>query len=207
MDAMHDGLKHSELSSLHPAGFGTKGARLRQGIYAAVTLCALSFAACKRVATPAETNASSTASSTDDSTSHLTVAGDSLRLMQHEENLPAGFPLSVTPVAVKNPYDGNQQAIKTGGQLFIAYNCLDCHGAEGSGAMGPSFQDGRWHFGGSPGEVFESIYQGRPDGMPAWGGRISNDQIWMLTAYVRSLASKDLSTENFTGRTVERTGH
>jgi cytochrome c oxidase cbb3-type subunit 3 len=94
-----------------------------------------------------------------------------------------------------------------GGQLFVGYNCLDCHGAEGSGAMGPSFQDGRWHFGGSPGEVFESIYQGRPDGMPAWGGRISNDQIWMLTAYVRSLSSKDLSTENFTGKTVERTGH
>ena len=43
--------------------------------------------------------------------------------------------------------------------------------------------------------------------MPAWGGRISNDQIWMLTAYVRSLPTKDLSTENFTGRTVERTGH
>lgn len=57
------------------------------------------------------------------------------------------------------------------------------------------------------GEVFESIFQGRPDGMPAWGGRISNDQIWMLTAYVRSLPTKDLSTENFTGRTVERTGH
>jgi len=95
----------------------------------------------------------------------------------------------------------------TGARLFVGYNCLDCHGADGSGAMGPSFQDGRWHFGGSPGEVFESIYQGRPDGMPAWGGRISNDQIWMLTAYVRSLSSKDLSTENFTGKTVERTGH
>ncbi|HJQ11219.1 MAG TPA: c-type cytochrome [Gemmatimonadaceae bacterium] len=108
---------------------------------------------------------------------------------------------------MKNPYEGDGNAISTGGKLFIAYNCLDCHGAEGSGAMGPSFQDGRWHFGGSPAEVFESIYQGRPDGMPAWGGRISNDQIWMLTAYVRSLASKDLSTENFTGKTVERTGH
>ena len=94
-----------------------------------------------------------------------------------------------------------------GGRMNLSYNCLDCHGADGSGAMGPSFQDGRWHFGGSPAEVFESIYQGRPDGMPAWGGRISNDQIWMLTAYVRSLASKDLSTENFTGKTVERTGH
>lgn len=147
---------------------------------------------------------SSTAPAT---TSHFTVAGDSLRLIQHDENLPAGFPLSVKPIPITNPYEGDKAALNTGGQLFIAYNCLDCHGAEGSGAMGPSFQDGRWHFGGSPGEVFESIYQGRPDGMPAWGGRISNDQIWMLTAYVRSLSSKDLSTENFTGKTVERTGH
>src|SRR5207253_6173272 len=139
--------------------------------------------------------------------SYLAVAGDSLRFIQHDENLPAGFPLSIKPIAVKNPHEGDKKAISTGAQLFIAYNCLDCHGADGSGAMGPSFQDGRWHFGGSPGEVFESIYQGRPDGMPAWGGRITNDQIWLLTAYVRSLSSKDLSTENFTGKTVERTGH
>ena len=153
-------------------------------------------------ATQQDTAASSTAS-----TDALLVAGDSLRLVEHPEILPVGFPLGVKPIAVKNPYEGDTKAAATGGKLFIAYNCLDCHGAEGSGAMGPSFQDGRWHFGGSSAEVFESIYQGRPDGMPAWGGRISNDQIWMLTAYVRSLASKDLSTENFTGKTVERTGH
>jgi cytochrome c oxidase cbb3-type subunit 3 len=140
-------------------------------------------------------------------TDNLLVAGDSLRFIEHPENLPAGFPSQTKPLLVTNPYEGDKRAIGMGGQLFIGYNCLDCHGAEGSGAMGPSFQDGRWHFGGSPGEVFESIYQGRPDGMPAWGGRISNDQIWMLTAYVRSLSSKDLSTENFTGKTVERTGH
>ena len=152
-------------------------------------------------------SASESASSTAGAVSHLTVVGDSLRLIQHDENLPAGFPLNITPVTVSNPHEGDKEALRTGAQLFIAYNCLDCHGAEGSGAMGPSFQDGRWHFGGSPGQVFESIYQGRPDGMPAWGGRISNDQIWMLTAYVRSLSSKDLSTENFTGKTVERTGH
>jgi len=39
------------------------------------------------------------------------------------------------------------------------------------------------------------------------GRRITNEQIWMLTVYVRPLSSKDLSTENFTGKTVERTGH
>jgi mono/diheme cytochrome c family protein len=44
--------------------------------------------------------------------------------------------------------------------------------------------------------------------MPAWGGRIADDQIWRLVAYVRTLsAGKDVSTENFTGKTVERTGH
>ena len=136
-----------------------------------------------------------------------TDGGDSMRFIAHDENLAVGFPAAGKPVELTNPYEGDKRAIATGGTLFVAYNCLDCHGAEGSGAVGPSFQDGRWHFGGTAGAVFESIYQGRPDGMPAWGGRISNDQIWMLTAYVRSLASKDVSTENFGGRTVERTGH
>ncbi len=160
--------------------------------------------------TVGDTAVSAPASSTSpeqNATSHLLVAGDSLRFIEHPEILPAGFPLQVTPLPIKNPYEGHKAAIATGAKLFVGYNCLDCHGADGSGAMGPSFQDGRWHFGGSLGDVFESIYEGRPDGMPAWGGRISNDQIWMLTVYVRSLSSKDLSTENFTGKTVERTGH
>jgi mono/diheme cytochrome c family protein len=158
-----------------------------------------------------DTSSSSTTRSSpvdaDSVASNYFVAGDSLRLIDHPENLPVGFPLQIKPVPIRNPYEGDKRAIATGAQLFVGYNCLDCHGADGSGAMGPSFQDGRWHFGGTPGAVFESIYQGRPDGMPAWGGRISNDQIWMLTAYVRSLSSKDISTENFTGKTVERTGH
>jgi cytochrome c oxidase cbb3-type subunit III len=134
--------------------------------------------------------------------------GDSMRFVVHPDNLPVGFPaITHASLSLTNPYEGNKGAIAMGAKLFITYNCIDCHGADGSGAMGPSLADGRWHFGGSPGEVFESIYEGRPDGMPQWGGRITNDQIWMLTAYVRSLASKDLSTENFSGKTIERTGH
>jgi cytochrome c oxidase cbb3-type subunit 3 len=172
-------------------------------------LCALvALSACARsTGNRTDTTKATSTSPEQPAVSQMYVAGDSLRLMSHEEILPAGFPASRKPLQVKNPYEGDKAAISTGGKLFVAYNCLDCHGADGSGAMGPSFQDGRWHFGGAPGEVFESIYQGRPDGMPAWGGRISDDQIWMLTAYVRSLSSKDLSTENFTGKTIERTGH
>ncbi|MFI5256904.1 MAG: c-type cytochrome [Gemmatimonadales bacterium] len=129
------------------------------------------------------------------------------RFVAHPEHLRPGL---VPPkgIVLTNPYAGNADAIATGAKLFVAYNCADCHGADGSGAMGPSLADGRWHFGGEPGEIFESIYQGRPEGMPAWGSLISRDQVWLLASYVKSLeTNKDPTTENFTGATVERTGH
>src|SRR5689334_24494914 len=108
----------------------------------------------------------------------------------------------------RSPFHGDAGRIKEGGALFVSYNCMDCHGADGSGAMGPSLADGRWHFGGDDGEIFESIYEGRPDGMPAWGTLISPDQIWMLAAYVKSLeAKKNPTTENFTGAAEARMGH
>lgn len=170
-------------------------------------LCAIAIAA-HATASCTDSGAAQVGSSSSQTVrSGYSDGGDSLRMINHPENLPAGFPLSGQPLDLRNPHAGDKRATTIGAQLFVAYNCIDCHGADGAGAMGPSFQDGRWHFGGSSGAVFESIYQGRPDGMPSWGARISNDQIWMLTSYVRSLATADISTENFTGQTVERTGH
>ena len=135
------------------------------------------------------------------------LGGDTLRFVVHDEYIPVGMPSRARPWTLTNPYEGDRSAVATGARIFVAYNCIDCHGADGSGAMGPSLQDGRWRFGGSPSELFESIYQGRPEGMPAWGGRISEEQIWMLVAYVRSLSAGDVTTENFTGAAQERMGH
>ena len=129
-------------------------------------------------------------------------------MVEHPDHIPPGLSSRGRWASLTNPFEGNAQRTAEGGKLFVAYNCLDCHGAEGSGAMGPSLQDGRWHFGGTPGDVFQSIYEGRPDGMPAWGGRITDDEIWRLVAYVRTLASgHSVTTENFTGKTIARTGH
>ena len=129
-------------------------------------------------------------------------------LIQHPENIQPGIPLQGGFSQLTNPFRGDAGKAREGGALFISYNCMDCHGADGSGAMGPSLADNRWHFGGTDGEVFQSIYEGRPDGMPAWGGRIPDDQIWRLVAYVQSLgAGKDVSTENFTGKTIQKMGH
>jgi cytochrome c553 len=133
---------------------------------------------------------------------------DSGRFVSHVEHIqPGGVPVP-RGLVLRNPYEGNASVVATGENLFVAYNCIDCHGAAGSGAMGPSLADGRWHFGGTAPEVYESIYQGRPEGMPAWGSLLSSDQIWMLVTYVRSLErGKNVTTENFSGATVERTGH
>ena len=136
------------------------------------------------------------------------VARDSGLFVQHPEHIQVGLPLQGGFAQLTNPFEGDARKVSEGGALFASYNCMDCHGAEGSGAMGPSLADGRWHFGGTPAAVFQSIYEGRPDGMPAWGGRIPDDQIWRLVAYVRSLGrDKDLTTENFTGKAIPKMGH
>lgn len=128
--------------------------------------------------------------------------------IQHPENIQPGISAHGGFAQLTNPFKGNAGKVKEGADLFVSYNCMDCHGADGSGAMGPSLADNRWHFGGSDGEVFQSIYEGRPEGMPAWGGRIPDDQIWRLVAYVQSLgAGRDVSTENFTGKTIQKMGH
>lgn len=97
-----------------------------------------------------------------------------------------------------------------GERLFVGYNCADCHGFGGVGAMGPSFQDGRWRFGGSEDSVYRSIADGRPDGMPRWKRVIPDAHIRKLTAYVRSLSTgKDVTTMSFLDRSgsVDRPGH
>lgn len=134
---------------------------------------------------------------------------DSVRFVDHPQHIALGR-TTPNPSALRlaNPLGADPQVRTVGSQLYLSYNCVDCHGMDGSGAMGPSLADGRWRFGGTASEVFESIYQGRPDGMPAWGGSISDVDIWRLVAYVRSLeVGKDVSTENFTGKAQQRMGH
>lgn len=132
---------------------------------------------------------------------------DSSSFVAHPDHVtPGGTPLR--GARPRNPYAGDRDAIATGARLFVSYNCMDCHGADGSGAMGPSLADGRFHFGATDAEIYQSIFEGRPEGMPAWGSTIQPQQIWMLTAYIRSLnEGKNVTTEDFAGETVERTGH
>ncbi|HTZ57504.1 MAG TPA: c-type cytochrome [Acidobacteriaceae bacterium] len=92
-----------------------------------------------------------------------------------------------TPVERKNPYAGNAVAIQAGWRIFNWYNCSGCHGGHGGGGMGPSLRDKVWLYGNRDGQIFDSIAQGRSNGMPAWGTKIPEQQIWQLVAYIKSM--------------------
>jgi cytochrome c len=75
---------------------------------------------------------------------------------------------------------------ETGANLFGSMNCDGCHGGGGVGWVGPSLADGRWRYGGTDEEIFTSIFYGRPKGMPAYGGVLGTDGVWMLVAYIKA---------------------
>jgi len=99
---------------------------------------------------------------------------------------------------LRNPHAGDPAVAKSGALLFSAMNCDGCHGGEGAGWVGPNLADGRWRYGGADAEVFNSIYYGRPKGMPAFGGTLGTEGVWTLVTYLRSLPlPPDVPTESW----------
>lgn len=84
-------------------------------------------------------------------------------------------------------FGDNAFQITQGQTLYRAFNCYGCH-AWGGGDIGPPLMDDTWIYGGEIDQIYLSIAQGRANGMPAFAGRISTDQIWQLSAYVRAMA-------------------
>jgi cytochrome c oxidase cbb3-type subunit 3 len=94
---------------------------------------------------------------------------------------------TVSTPQTTSPYEDNAYAIAEGQRLYAQFNCVGCH-AHGGGGMGPPLMDDKWLYGSEPANIFATIVEGRPNGMPAFGGKLSNDQVWQLVAYVRSLS-------------------
>jgi len=91
---------------------------------------------------------------------------------------------------VNSPYQQNAWGIGEGKRLYSAYNCAPCHGVNGGGAIGPALIDDKWIYGGKSDQIYSTISQGRPDGMPSFGGHITTQQIWQLVAYVQAMSGQ-----------------
>ena len=116
--------------------------------------------------------------------------------IQPSSHIPAGH--SPPPAGtLVNPYQDDKEMAAAGVGLFASMNCDGCHGGGASGFAAPSLADGRWRYGDSDEEIFQSIYYGRPKGMPAYGGVLGADGIWILVTYLKSLPVPDNKTQSW----------
>jgi cytochrome c oxidase cbb3-type subunit 3 len=108
----------------------------------------------------------------------------------------------MTMKAAAGRYDeSSAYELAQGKQWYRWYNCAGCH-AQGGGAIGPALMDDQWIYGSRPDDIFATIMDGRPNGMPSFRGRIPEAQAWQLVAYVRSmsgLVSADVATSRAEG--------
>ena len=111
-----------------------------------------------------------------------------------ETELQPGPP--IRDVAIRQEYEDNAVAVSEGKRLYNAFNCSGCH-FQGGGGIGPPLMDAQWIYGSEPENIFETIVEGRPNGMPSFRGKLGNDQVWQLVAYVRSMSgllAKDVAS-------------
>jgi cytochrome c oxidase cbb3-type subunit 3 len=76
------------------------------------------------------------------------------------------------------------------GAALFAKLCSSCHGTAGNGRgsrSGPSLQRPEFSYGRTPAAITQSIRDGRPGGMPAFGHVFTPRQFEALTMYILSL--------------------
>ncbi len=89
-----------------------------------------------------------------------------------------------------NPYRGDAAAIAAGEQVYLT-TCVACHKPDGSGLVGPSLVDPYWKYGDADADLFETVSEGRPAGMPPWGSQLGNEKIWQVLAYIETLPKSE----------------
>ncbi|MDD9912410.1 MAG: cytochrome-c oxidase, cbb3-type subunit III [Alphaproteobacteria bacterium] len=77
------------------------------------------------------------------------------------------------------------------GKVIYAENCASCHGEQGSGSQelgAPSLNNAIWLYAGDTKTIIETITHGRAGQMPAFGQKLSENDIKKLSLYIHSLS-------------------
>jgi PQQ-dependent dehydrogenase (methanol/ethanol family) len=92
---------------------------------------------------------------------------------------------SQTRTAQRNPVAGDLAAVRAGEARFQR-SCTSCHSVEG---RAPALTMGVFTHGGQDAEIFQTIRTGVPGTQMPPFAALTDDEIWQLVAYIRSLAS------------------
>ncbi len=85
-----------------------------------------------------------------------------------------------------NPFSGDVSVIQEGEKTFMKH-CEVCHGVGGIGDVCPDLTDNQWIYGSADPDLFTSISEGRPNGMPRWGNFLDEQDIWKIVSYISGL--------------------
>jgi cytochrome c oxidase cbb3-type subunit 3 len=139
------------------------------GMAALVLLIAATLAACEREQRPLRSDPGTVEELGAIPVSKLAPGGDTPSLPNTGED-----------------YEANAYHLSEGKRLYTWFNCNGCH-ANGGGGSGPALMDDKWIYGGEIQNIFATIRDGRPNGMPSFGQVIPAEQIWQLAGYIRSM--------------------
>lgn len=96
---------------------------------------------------------------------------------------------------IKNPVPAAPESVAAGKAIYLQ-RCQGCHGADGKGGpvigyakVPPNLTDEKWEYGGTDGEIFDTIKNGVPPDydMEPWGDRINDQDIWNLVNFIRTM--------------------
>lgn len=84
-------------------------------------------------------------------------------------------------------FEDNRFQVAQGGRYSLWYGCEQCHGLN---AKGPEdLSDNTWRHGGRFSEIYAFVAERHPAPEERLSQRVPPEQLWQLTAYVRSLTS------------------
>lgn len=104
---------------------------------------------------------------------------------------------------IKNPVPATPESTAAGQKTYQTL-CAGCHGKDAQGGITisviedrggnqpPDLTDDTWDHGSSDGEIFTVVKKGiAPEFfMAPWEGRISDEEIWNMVNYIKSLTQK-----------------
>lgn len=87
----------------------------------------------------------------------------------------------------------DDETAMTGMSSLFRGRCAQCHLADGSGNVGPNLTDDSWKNVTRVTDIPGVIRDGRPvQGMPAWGGRLTETEIILLSSFVARLRDQPI---------------
>lgn len=109
-------------------------------------------------------------------------------------------PQSAADEVLENPVPMSDESLAKGRTLYLRH-CQTCHGYDGRALENIDFEaadltaPSLWRFGARDGDIFRTTRDGAAEEMPPFRSQMSDEEIWHVVNYIRSLWPEDARDE------------